>query len=620
LESCGVGAAPERVFKVVGKSGRGYYTPAFMEGYSQKRLVGLALRLQPWLILLAGVLYWGAYLRFWFNPHDEGGTVALTAQRILAGELPIKDVALGYNILWFYPVVWLFQVTGVHYVKMRAFFFALSAVTALAGWAVVKRVTGRPWLAFFTALMLVVFPGSQFKNYIPLMGMLNTLCLVRTCGREQVHGGVFFRDCFFGGLVLGVCYLVRIDLGFLFSALWLGVMGLGLADARLGFGRRVSRFVGGSLLLISAVVLCHVPAELHARSRGYAPEFRGQYAAWGGYLLKSASTLSAFQAQAPAVKVVVPNGAPDAGSQGSGNVQNAGNAEGQEKNKARLGWAQLRSEWGWKAVALFSLTYLPLAGFVAFFGMSLGGSLAALRRREWTLAHPAAMLGWVAFGSLATFPQFFFFRPDRPHLSEFMVGHLVLIACGVALAFSWAPKGKGNPWLVWGMAVVSGIHVSIYGWYALDHPSAGTIAARYGRKLWFRGENGVEVKVSKAEAKHLEAVRDAIHLASRPGEFVVCYPYQPGYNLMAGRPTYERSLYVDNVTRSSDWPAETVRALQSRHPAAVVIDDRPINGYEASRFSRWADSTYRFLKDHYQLVAASKTTEVYAPRPEPTAP
>ena len=436
---------------------------------------------------------------------------------------------------------------------------------------------------------------------------------------EVFFSGIVFSGGWFWGFVIWSASIWAFFLVRFGWALW----GLGLADARLGFARRVSRFVGGSLLLISAVVVCHVPAYLHARSRGYAPEFTGQYAAWGGYLLKSASKLSAFQAQAPAVKAAAPNGAPDAGSEGSGKAQNAGNAvnaEGQGKNKARLGWARLRSEWGGPAFALFSLTYLPVAGFAVFFGMSLGGSLAALRRREWTPAHPAAMLAWVAFGSLATFPQFFFFRPDRPHLSEFMVGYLVLIACGLALAFSWVPKGHGNPWRIWGLAVLSGIHVSIYGWYALAHPSAGTIAARYGRKLWFRGENGVEVRVSKKEAQHLEAVRDAIRLASRPGEFVVCYPYQPGYNLMAGRPTYERSLYVDNVTASSDWPAETVRALQARHPAAVVIDDRPINGYEASRFSRWAGSTHRFLKDHYQLVAASKTTEVYAPRPEPTAP
>jgi hypothetical protein len=592
-----------------------------MEGTPKRRLPDLALRLQPWLILLAGLFYWGSYLRFWFNPHDEGGTAAVTAQRILSGELPIKDVALGYNILWFYPVVWLFQVTGVHYVKMRVFFFALSAGTALAGYAVVRRVTGRSWLAFFTGLMLVVFPGSQFKNYIPLMGMLNTLCLVRAFGSAEVRGTRFFWDCVLGGVVLGLCYLIRIDLGFLFNALWLGALAVQLADARLGLSQRLARFALGCMLLAAAVLTCHVPAYWHARVKGYGPEFAAQYSGWGKYILKSASGLLAGKTRAPVAKQGSSEGSRGDGPGADESVEAEGQtSEGQAGNKARVRWAEVLSAGDFSAFALLCLTYLPVAGFAVFFGMSLKAFIWAMRRGEWTPAHPGAMLGWVAFGSLATFPQFFFFRPDRPHLSEFMVGYLVLTACGLATAFSSVSRGARKPVGIWALAVWSGVHVGLYGWFALDHPSAGTIAARYGRRYWFLADNGVEVQVSKKEAEHLEAVRDAIRSVSRPGEFVVCYPYQPGYNLMAARPTYERSMYVDNVTQGAQWPGDTVRTLQLRQPAAVVIDDRPINGDEASRFSRWAGETHRFLKEQYQLVAASKLTEVYSRPRKSTVP
>jgi hypothetical protein len=85
------------------------------------------------LIVMAALVYYGSYLQFWFNPHDEGGTAALTAQRLLAGEAPMRDVELGgYNVMWFWPIVALFKVCGINFLLMRAYFFALSTLAALA--------------------------------------------------------------------------------------------------------------------------------------------------------------------------------------------------------------------------------------------------------------------------------------------------------------------------------------------------------------------------------------------------------------------------------------------------------------------------------------------------------
>jgi hypothetical protein len=588
-----------------------------MQENRQRGLLGLLEGLQPWLILLTGIVYWGSYLNYWFNPHDEGGTAALTAQRLLAGEVPIRDVALGYNVLWFYPIVWLFKLTGVHYVKMRAFFFALSACTALGGWAVVKRVTGRSWLGFFAGLLLVVFPGSQFKNYIPLLGMLNLLCLVRTFGRLDLQAGFrgsdwrgsqFYGDCLLGGLVLGLSFLIRIDLGFLFSAVWLGMLVVQLADIRLGAGSKLGRLVAGILLLSGTVWAVHLPASGHARARGYEREFVEQYASWGRYLLESARALRSHTGSVANSKPV----------SGQTNLATAPSGQAEEKGasglRARASIVELWRGRNWDARFLFVLTYLPLAGFTAWLGMALLGGVGAWRRQEWTTAHPSTQLGIVAIASLATFPQFFFFRPDRPHLSEFMVSHLVLIICGLAYVFR-AREGRHGI-AAWALGLICIAHGSLYACVALDHPSAGTIIARAGRKHWFRGENGVSVLVSKKELEHLTAVRDAMVSCSAAGEPVVCYPYQPGYNLMANRPTYERELYVDNVSQSQPWLLKTVKDIQNRRPAAVVVDDRAINAHEASRFSHWAAPVYDSLKQQYRLVGRSKETEVYG-RPTP---
>ncbi|EDY17165.1 hypothetical protein CfE428DRAFT_5347 [Chthoniobacter flavus Ellin428] len=130
------------------------------------------------VILVAAIAYYGSYWHFWFNPHDEGGTACLIAQRLMHGERPWVDVEPGYNIGWFYPIVGLFHFTGVNFLAVRAWFFLLATITALLGCGIVSRVTGSRWWGMVTGLLLVVFPGSQFKDYIPLAEAANTACLI----------------------------------------------------------------------------------------------------------------------------------------------------------------------------------------------------------------------------------------------------------------------------------------------------------------------------------------------------------------------------------------------------------------------------------------------------------
>jgi hypothetical protein len=184
------------------------------------------------LILVCAGFYYGSYIQFWFNPHDEGGTAALISARMLAGEVPYKDVELGYNVGWFWPIVGLFKIGGVNFVAMRGYFLALSALCALWGWAVVRKVTRREWLAVVVGLALVIFPGSQFKNYIPMLCVANTLALVTAAiGSGSTVAG-FWRRILVGGLVLGVTFLIRIDIGYLFTVIWLGFIALRVFDYR----------------------------------------------------------------------------------------------------------------------------------------------------------------------------------------------------------------------------------------------------------------------------------------------------------------------------------------------------------------------------------------------------
>jgi hypothetical protein len=114
---------------------------------------------------------------------------------------------------------------------------------------------------------------------------------------------------------------------------------------------------------------------------------------------------------------------------------------------------------------------------------------------------------------------------------------------------------------------------------------------------------------------------------AEPGEWVVCYPYQPGYNLMTGRPTYERELYLDNATAPWDpvtglrrnWSREAIRRIEQKRPAVIVIDERAINRIEDSRFSRWAAPVYQYVQANYQSAGVFDTIEVYARNPKPAS-
>jgi hypothetical protein len=242
-------------------------------------------------------------------------------------------------------------------------------------------------------------------------------------------------------------------------------------------------------------------------------------------------------------------------------------------------------------------------------------TLGAIFTGSFTLDHPA-MLGLLLLGgSLTTFPQFFFFRPDRPHLSEFMPGFVV-----ATVSVFFLLKGRWR-WLVGGLMA---IQFGFFAWFAFDHYSAGTIAARLNikknKRVWFEGDNGVRVLVHTKEREELETIRKAVVENSKPGDWLVCYPYQPGYNVMTNRPTYERELYQDNATAPAGWGRGAISRIEEKKPAVVIIDDRAINQVENSRFSKWAPRVHEYLRTNYELCAQADTIEVYRRRPEAAAP
>ena len=218
-------------------------------------------------------------------------------------------------------------------------------------------------------------------------------------------------------------------------------------------------------------------------------------------------------------------------------------------------------------------------------------------------------------GSLTTFPQFFFFRPDRPHLSEFMPGYIIAMAASAWLLW---PRGPVRPaWQRIFAALVALFlagQLAVFALFALQHPSAGTIVARSGRKVRFQGENGVRVHTkSKRKRRRLQGVYDVVMKSTKPQDYVICFPYMPGYNVMTNRRTYLRNIYVDNATRGEKWAEATIADFEQKRPAVVIIDDREINGLPASKFSHWGAPVYAYLKKTTPLAGKFDTVEVFLP-------
>ncbi len=177
-----------------------------------------------------------------------------------------------------------------------------------------------------------------------------------------------------------------------------------------------------------------------AVKRGYAEPFAAQYTNWIGMVrFLAAQELAKRAAPAPAPKEtetqpasVQPVATP-APSLRNRDVDSDGYL--QKRALTDVVEARTLSD---RAFALATYFPIPVALLIVLPAAAL--LVVALVRRNFPLKTEALALLVTTGSSLTLFPQYFFFRPDTPHLSEFMAPFLVAIACAVWLAFQWRRK------------------------------------------------------------------------------------------------------------------------------------------------------------------------------------
>src|SRR4030095_1837429 len=163
----------------------------------------------------------------------------------------------------------------------------------------------------------------------------------------------------------------------------------------------------------------------------------------------------------------------------------------------RKAWRDLFEAKDINSRALTILTYAPLVSIVP---LSIWALIAYLRRSRRPPSAPENQgypaneaLGALVLlgGALTTFPQFFFFRPDAPHLSEFSPGFWVGVT-GAALLLE-AYEGSWRNLRQWPVRLLLGVlvlHAALYLVRMLPDRWTGTIAARQYHTERFGAGNG----------------------------------------------------------------------------------------------------------------------------------
>lgn len=600
----------------------------------------MELLLRKWgfrMLLAFAFLYYGYYCRVWPGPGGEGGVDALVALRLLQGQRPIVDTFLGYNVLWFYPLVGLFKVFGPSYIAMRLFFFVLCTVTGLISFRLVLKCTGRAWPAVLAGLLVLVVPGQTYRNYMAFLVVLNMTAFLSAYvldARSAARRLLWMGSC---GVTLGIAYLVRVDVGYFLSFILLGliiVFPLGKHGGD-SCARRASLSFAGFILALSGLFLTHLPVFLDASKRGFGTQFVAQYEQWPssirGYALQTArATREAFaqflkeqqhagqpsrstpesvastggipaekEALQPQRSTTPPKPAVSAIKITNGAQKRRWVTEGQARDKMLA--------WNLHLPVLLSLL------------LALGGGTAWIvsmhRDDRQGQGHALAVLTCLGC-SLVLFPQYFFWQPNMVHLSEFMVPMtLTLVISCVLAASAW--RRAGRLFRVTAALYVPLALLSLVLYYinACQSGGSGGIAVSLNKRVEFRAENGVCVKMTPDEFEDADAIRKIIAAVSAPGEFVICYPYHPEINFMTDRPSFEYNTYVDNDVPSDRFYNETTRKTERFQPVVFVINNWDINGTEESRFSNWAATTYRFIVEHYVRAYRHGNFEVFV-RPD----
>jgi hypothetical protein len=582
-------------------------------------------RIAPWfpvVLLLFALFYYSSYAFSGLDLNGEGGTIAVIADRIRHGYRPFVDTFLGYNLLWFYPIVWLFRVFGPNFGIVRIFFFALSVIMALLAYRTVLRATHRPLLSLLVGVVLTLIPGIQFRNYLPFFGVADLMAILEAFALRQRSRRLRLTWILIAALLVTLTFLVRIDLGLFFA---LVLIGAAVAYSVLGtepLPARLQALLAGALLLPISFFALHLPIGFYAQAHGFGDAFWNQYTSQVADIDYRVVQLLP-QPAATKPTTIAANATPNTRLKRQSSEALAPTENNDRSNRPLPRWTDMfTSRWGKTRILVFLIYYPLVAGLIigsgtlalTFYSFSRGSRpiLSTNEDPRQRAGADALILGISLASAFTLFPQYFFFRPDPQHVSEMMCVFLVTLACSCAIAwdrFRSANRLLRGLMMAWIALCILGVY--LYCDYGLAVPWMGSIARKKPNEVWFKADNEVTALLPPADAKESKDLYETIIAHSNRNDYVVCFPYAPTVNFMTNRRSYLHNLYIDNATRPAHFDEQAIADFKRYRPAAILINDDPMNVVEASRFRVWAAQTMAYIREHYRYAGTFRRNDVY---------
>ncbi|MBM3856517.1 MAG: hypothetical protein FJ390_00965, partial [Verrucomicrobia bacterium] len=385
-------------------------------------------------LLLFALCYYGSYYRCSLYPASEGGIEGVVALRLMEGKVPFLETALNYNLFWFYPIVALFKIFGPSYTTLRIFFFFLATLTSLLSFYAVRLTTRNLGVATLAGLLTLILPGQLFRNYMAFLVMLNMALFLKAFLSSHSTPQKNLLWVAAAGFALSLTFLIRVDLGFFLSLIFVPLavifpwISCHRKESLALFTHRLLLSLSALLLGIFGFFALHFPVYLHAQHRGFGPYFIAQYEQYPHMIISQGSRL--FKKMLPASHVASPNTQVSQNSRSGSPLSYSTSSSPSNTTKTPLLRRSLFSTDLREKITALNL-YLPTIISLLLLFMSIGFFF----QRETNSSQRAYQLLTSLGCSLTLFPQYFFWRPDMVHLSEFMVPMTVTII--IALFFSW---------------------------------------------------------------------------------------------------------------------------------------------------------------------------------------
>ena len=536
---------------------------------------------------LFALFYYASYYDVGFNLWDEG-YLYYVIQRLSAGAIPYVDITQGYGVLWYYPIVLCCKIFGETYNVIRICLFFQSFLTAALTLHIVWRVTKSVVWAFFFALCVLVLHSVIDKTMIPL-------CVAGICAL-YLHPRALWplsrRFCFMAGFFFMLIYLIRPEYGWVSMAwafaipVWAGARSRRIDGAIL----QSVAFIAGGAALVLAVFL-GVAAHF-----GFAGAFFRQESSVFLYCFHLIFPVHTAPAIAPVATAAAPAAASSAAATDSGTL-------------ARVAASGIFVCWDTfvHAIVTWGTPFFLLTSLITAFLRERG-------RAAGTLPYCWHVLV-VAVALSPSFFAFFFFRPDMSHFSQLAPSLFIMLAV-VGYRGVTVIRRMGEPLLnkifiplafVCGAAVVSIYAYDVF--RTMDRtPRVLKIATE---RVAIPGK--FISRTIPEEADIIRSVVDAIEKNSKPGDSIGVYPYLPGAYALTGRRSYNPFVYCDDTTARNNpgFIDGQIEKITDVKPPVIVVQDWPINGVDASRFSVWAARIMEYVQAHYFKVYDARHIAVY---------